>query len=168
MFVQLVQISRGLTTRESMKSHDHHSSGPTTAITSALAAGTTTLDSAQITEAGSGPDLPTEPVAKPKESSWQALKKLLGLDTFLATAMFGSRGDVVLASQRQNLFTRGVITNCSDFFLDPAPVFGSRENGEAMLGGQKVDYTRMWEVPSKTKRTAGEDMRYEALAVDSV
>ena len=44
-----------------------------------------------------------------------------------------------------------MLTNCRDFWCDPAPYFGKRETGAAMLGGEVVNYARMYEVPSRMK-----------------
>ena len=92
-------------------------------------------------------------------------KKLLGLDAFMATA-----GDGLKEAQgggrrrdRSNPFSRGIFQNCRDFWCDPAPVFGRRHTGEAMLGGQVVNYARMYDTPLRTRgATAG--MRYEGVA----
>lgn len=58
--------------------------------------------------------------------------------------------------------------NCKDFWCDPAPVFGKRENGAAMLGGRVVDYTAMYETPrvsmTATRRRGGEN--YQAVGDD--
>lgn len=126
-------------------------SGAGAVVTSALVAGTTSLEGAQLTSQGAGPEPPgSRPVHQHREGCFERWKKLLGVDTFIATAMYGSRAEEIQARHRSNIFTRGVITNCSDFFCDPAPVFGKRENGIAMLGGQKVDYTTMYQPPART------------------
>jgi len=158
LLTQLIQVARAQTTYENMKGHTHMS-GPGTVVTSALLAGTTSLEGAQLTNQGAGPDTPgTRPAHRHKEGCFERWKKLLGVDTFIATAMYGSRAEEVQARRRANVFTRGVVTNCSDFFCDPAPVFGRRENGVAMLGGQKVDYTTMYQPPARTRmRTTGDD-----------
>jgi hypothetical protein len=101
---------------------------------------------------------------------------MLGVDTFMATALFGSRAKEVRQQNKRNPFSRGILQNCRDFWLDPAPVFGRRTNGEGVLGGERVDYTRMYEVPAfnkavgtSTRRVRGEDggtARYAAVATD--
>ncbi|KAI4200887.1 MAG: hypothetical protein LQ348_001704 [Seirophora lacunosa] len=154
--VQAVQIARAMTTYESMGGHKHRGSPASQAITSAITAGTTSLSGASLTDAGMGPD----PVVAAgssdrahfrKEGFFAQWKKLLGLDTFIATAT-GRSG----RRKRGNPFSRGVITNCKDFWGDPAPYFGQRENGAAMLNGEVINYTRLYETPSKlTMRRTG-------------
>jgi palmitoyltransferase len=61
------------------------------------------------------------------------------------------------------------VGNCKDFWCDPAPVFGRRQNGAAMLKGQVVDYTSMYETPRMvmTRSRGGQDGgRYESIATD--
>lgn len=82
-----------------------------------------------------------------KEGFVAQWKKLLGLDAFLVTASDASSAG---NDRRRNPFSRGVITNCKDFWLDPAPYFGRRTVGEGMLGGKVVNYARMYEPPPRT------------------
>ncbi|KAL8782233.1 MAG: hypothetical protein Q9213_005563 [Squamulea squamosa] len=150
--VQSVQIARAMTTWESMRGHHlQHSSPASQAITSAITAGTTSLSGASLTDTGMGPDpaissAPEDPVHSHKEGCFAQWKKLLGLDTFIATAT-GNSG----RQKRGNPFSRGIITNCKDFWLDPAPYFGRRETGAAMLNGEVINYTRMYETPSRMR-----------------
>lgn len=175
--VQLVQISRGLTTYESMHRNSmHHSSRASQAITSALTSGTTTLAGAQLTGSGMGPD----PALAPdhghghghthREGWFAQWKKLLGLDTFLATAQGGLDASGSRSRRQQNPFSRGVVRNCKDFWLDPAPYFGARESGAAMLDGDVVNYTRMYEPPPRMKmrrpRQDAEGALYHSVAAD--
>lgn len=88
---------------------------------------------------------------------------MFGVDTFLATASTTGEGS---RRAKKNPFSRGWIQNFRDFFCDPVPVFGSRANGEALLGGYRVDYTSMYEVPTGaglSRRRAG-GMEYAAVA----
>lgn len=155
VIVQTVQIARGLTTFETMF-HGRHSTNPggrpAEAITSALTAGTTTLSGAELTASRMGPD-PALPRgghrhghANQKQGFFATWTKLLGLDTFLATAQGSAQ-----ARRKKNPFSRGVVRNCKDFWLDPAPYFRSRENGAAMLDGEVVNYARMYEPPPRMK-----------------
>lgn len=150
MTVQLIQIARAMTTYESMRGNIHHTSQVSEAVTSMMTSGTTSMNGAQLTNNGMGPD-PAVPGHRPrhrrKEGFFSQWKKLLGLDTFVATAQgsAGSRGN-------GNPFSRGIITNCRDFWCDPAPYFGRRETGAAMLGGEVVNYTRMYETSPRMKR----------------
>ncbi|KAH0566139.1 hypothetical protein GP486_000469 [Trichoglossum hirsutum] len=164
LLVQLVQISRAQTTYENMHSQRLHSRGH--------------LESAGPVSRGMGPD-----AAFPNrihgalghhghhhgEGWFSHWKKLLGLDTFVATAQDGlssrnrSRHD-------RNPFSRGVITNCKDFCCDPAPIFGKRDTGVAMLDGEVINYTRMYERPSRMKlRTRHGDQSdgtYQGVSTD--
>ncbi|KAL9603934.1 MAG: hypothetical protein Q9219_000872 [cf. Caloplaca sp. 3 TL-2023] len=151
LIVQSVQIARALTTYESMRSQSQRHLPATEAMASAITAGTTSMSGASLTNSGAGPDpaIPsgTSGDAPPrKEGCFAQWKRLLGLDTFIATAT-GKSG----RRKRGNPFSRGVITNCRDFWFDPAPYFGQRENGAAMLNGEVINYTRMYETPSRMK-----------------
>lgn len=88
---------------------------------------------------------------------------MFGVDTFLATASTTGEGR---RRARKNPFSRGWIQNFRDFFCDPVPVFGSRAHGEALLGGKRVYYTSMYEMPTNvglSRRRAG-GMEYAAVA----
>jgi palmitoyltransferase ZDHHC13/17 len=167
VMVQLVQIARGLTTYEAMTQHHKHPHGPADAFTSFVTSGTTSMDQAGLTPGQRGPDPAVQP-NRPhqKNGCLDQWKRMLGIDTFLATAMFGSNAATTQSNQRSNPFSRGLLQNCKDFWLDSAPVFGSRQNGEAMLGGLKVDYTNMYYVPARTTTRGGQDSggAYESLA----
>lgn len=151
--VQLTQIARAMTTYEAM--HGKHA-GP---VTTALATGSLSAEGAQINTSGAGPDPAIHKAHNHahKEGCWTQWKKLLGLDTFIATAMHGSRAGEVQARARENPFNQGVIRNCQDFWCDAGGargIFtGTREGNAGLLGGQDVDYGHLYTVP-----TAG--MRY--------
>lgn len=168
MFVQLVQISRAMTTWENMRGSNHsHGSKASAAITSALTTGTTTRTGAQIGDTGMGPDPALPPTHAPghhhhKEGCFKQWKKILGVDTFVETAL----GDKTKTRRNRNPFSNGCVGNCKDFWCDPAPVFGQRENGSAMLAGQVVDYTAMYETPRlMTMRSRG-GAAYESVGTD--
>jgi hypothetical protein len=162
--VQLVQISRNQTTYENMRGHSiNHAHPNSQAIASALAAGTTSLDAAGLTSAGQGPNPAVTQGPPPRRSQgcFEQWKKLIGLDTFFATAQGRS-------SRRKNPFSRGFVANCRDFWCDPAPIFGKREPGSAMLDGQTVNYYRMYETPltMHSGRRGGLGATYMSLAGD--
>lgn len=159
--VQLVQISRNQTTYENMRGHSiEHARPHSQAITSALPAGTTSLDAAGLTSAGHGPNPAATPAAHSRRSHgcFEQWKRLLGLDTFFATAQGRS-------SRQKNPFSRGIITNCRDFWCDPAPIFRKREPGSAMLDGEIVNYYRMYEPPLRM-HSSGNGTAYMSLAGD--
>ncbi|MCJ1395950.1 palmitoyltransferase akr1 [Xylographa bjoerkii] len=149
LFVQLVQISRATTTFENMRGHDRQGSRASEAITAALTSGSTSMSGAQLNPPNSDPHGHGHS-HHPKEGYFAQWKKLLGLDTFLATAQDGLEGSR-RSRRRQNPFSRGIITNCKDFWCDPAPIFGKRDTGTAMLDGQVVNYARMYETPARMK-----------------
>ncbi|KAI9893451.1 MAG: palmitoyltransferase akr1 [Vezdaea aestivalis] len=151
--VQLIQIARAQTTYENMQRHRHPSMATELTI-SAATAGTTTLDGAQLTGEGMGPDPAVGGDSHGHGhghshdggflTTW---KRLLGLDAFLATAQEGLDGKSLSKRRTRNPFSKGIVTNCKDFLCDSAPVFGKRESGNAMLSGEVVNYARMYERP---------------------
>ncbi|KAI4723800.1 Palmitoyltransferase akr1, ankyrin repeat-containing protein akr1 [Aureobasidium sp. EXF-10728] len=142
LFVQLTQIARAMTTWEAMR-NSH--AGP---LVTALATGSTS----QQGVAGGGPTMGSSRPSAAKESCFGQWKRLLGVDTFVATALHGSRAQEVLAQRRENPFTKGVMRNCADFWCDGeasgvGSVFGGKEMGMGVLGGVKVDYRRLFDLP---------------------
>ncbi|BAE65354.1 ankyrin repeat protein [Aspergillus flavus] len=162
--VQMIQISRNQTTYENMRGHSVDRSYPSSrAFASAVAAGTTSLNAAGLTSSGQGPN-PALAQGAPrhrKHGCLQQWSSLLGIDTFFATARDGLR-DGPRAVRPKNPFSRGVVTNCRDFWCDPAPYFGKREPGAAMLGGEVINYNRMYETPSRMHSGGG----YQSLSVE--
>ena len=154
MFVQLVQIARAQTTFENMRGNIHHTPhGIPEALTAAVTAGTTSLEGAQLTTGGLGPDpalpdssAPHDPRSQGFLSQW---KRLLGIDTFFATAQAGLSGSP--ARRQRNPFSMGLITNCNDFWCDGAPIFGTRTTGAATIGRMAVDYTKLYELPPRRR-----------------
>ena len=172
LLVQSLQIARAQTTYESMRGNVHHGSQASEAITSALTAGTTSMEGAQLAGPGMGPN-PAAPAGQRqhnhKEGFFATWKKLLGLDTFVATATGGLEGSD-RSRRRRNPFSRGIVMNCKDFWCDPAPIFGKRENGAGMLGGDVVDYTRMYETPRRMRNPQrdGDGGMYHSVGSDDV
>lgn len=152
LFVQLVQIARALTTYENMRgSHHGHGGRAATALTAALAAGTTSMAGAQLNADGRGPDPAVHGHGhghRHKEGCLSTWKKILGVDTFVETAM-GGLDSKKKKKKAANPFSRGCYRNCKDFWCDPAPYFGNRENGTAMLDGEIINYTSMYVAPSR-------------------
>jgi hypothetical protein len=165
--VQMVQISRNQTTYENMRGHLDHATTGSQEITAALAAGTTSLDSTGLSAPGRGPNSTLASTNGPRQKhGWfDQWKRLLGLDTFFATAQAGF-GDRRHPSRQKNLFSRGIIANCRDFWGDPAPIFGKRDPGSAMLGGEIVNYYRMYETPLRMHGSSrgGSGAVYRSLA----
>lgn len=164
--VQLVQISRNQTTSENMRSRHIDQSNPSSqAFASAMTAGTTSMETAGFSAAGQGPNpaLGGPPAPRRKQGCIAQWSSLLGVDIFLSTAKDGLR-DGPRAARPRNPFSRGVVTNCRDFWCDPAPLFGKRESGAAMLGGEVVNYHRMYEPPMRMHNGRSEGSGYRSVA----
>jgi palmitoyltransferase len=165
--VQLVQISRNQTTYENMRGSFSTASGASQAITSALVAGTPNPAAAGLTSAGHGPTPGAPPAGGHghghghnhgrKGGFFGQWKALLGLDTFFATAKGRS-------TRQKNPFSRGLVTNCGDFWFDSAPVFRTRKPGSGMIDGQVVDYYNMYEPPLRMSH--GGSGNYVSVAGD--
>lgn len=169
--VQLLQVARNLTTYESMRGHLHNQT-PADALNTFVTTGDTSQDvapggSGSTNGFGSGQDIGDAPRRRePKASIWDQWKRLLGLDTFVATALQGSGQPQ--NQRRGNPYSRGIVTNCKDFFCDGSPVFGKKEGGYARLGGERVDYTRLYDVPKMRYQRGGggNGGRYESVAAE--
>jgi hypothetical protein len=172
--VQMLQIARNLTTYESMRGHLHNHTAAD-ALNSFVTTGATSQDvaggagSAPTNGFGSGQDIgDAARPRQPKQSLWSQWKRLLGLDTFAAIALRGSAAGQprARAARRENPFSRGVVSNCKDFFCDGSAVFGKKEGGYARLGGERVDYTRLYEVPKMRYQRERAGERYERVAAE--
>ncbi|CAD6500730.1 BgTH12-06437 [Blumeria graminis f. sp. triticale] len=156
MFVQLVQISRALTTWENMRSsHRLHSGKASEAIKSVLSGNSTIDTEARHMRKGNH--------HTHKKGCFSAWKRMLGVDNFMETAL-GKKE----SQQNRNPFSAGCLTNCRDFWCDSAPILGERENGSALLQGHHVDYTNIYEAPHvmNLRGHHGETIAYESLALD--
>lgn len=151
LFVQLTQIARAMTTWEAMRNNH---AGP---LVTALTTGSTSQEGGSIGASGSGPTTGTpRNNTAGQESCFAQWKRLLGVDTFVATALHGSRAQEVLAQRRENPFTKGVMRNCADFWCDGEgggveSMFGGKELGMGLLGGVKVDYRKLFDLPRRAE-----------------
>lgn len=141
---QLIQVSRAMTTYENMMGINSPSTSPM-----AFSSTGTPLDPNHAT-------VSTTPAAgaAAKQAKGGMLKqwsRLLGVDPFIETIAGRGAATGKHRRKKQNPYSRGCILNCKDFWFDPAPVFGERENGTALLGGGKVDYTAMYESPTMAR-----------------
>lgn len=177
LLVQLVQIARAQTTWEFMTSgrrHHGHDNKITSAVTSAIATGATTMEGAQLLSTPRGPDPAAEtsgghhhPSHRHRrggnDTCFSRMKKLLGVDVLVHTAQ-DARNPA--RRRRGNPFSRGILTNCNDFWCDPAPVFKENviNDGEALLGGARVDYYRMYEAPPRMHAGRSDTTRYQRIA----
>lgn len=157
-----------MTTYENMRgTHHSHGSRASEAITSALAA-----RPVNRTQLSRDPDPALAEIHTDHHSKtgcFAQWKKILGVDTFVETAFHGYEGNAARRRNR-NPFSRGCLQNCKDFWCDPAPIFGSRENGAAMLNGEIVNYTNIYEAPlrmgMRTRRARDQAGSYEFVATD--
>jgi palmitoyltransferase ZDHHC13/17 len=187
LFVQFVQVSRAMTTYENMFGVDRHGAG--SLASSFTSTGVALGDAAMHPPSGSAaqPDAGVDPHAGHahgpgghKHGSGGFLKtwsRLLGVDAFVETAMGrgAAVGNTNKKRRRRNPYSHGLVANCKDFWCDPAPVFGRRENGAAALDGAVVNYTEMYETPTgmdaMRPRSGGGARRgggYEAVAAEEV
>ncbi|KAK3358042.1 hypothetical protein B0T25DRAFT_540826 [Lasiosphaeria hispida] len=175
LFVQFVQVSRAMTTYENMFGVDHHSAA---ALTSTFTSTGAPLDPSQLPPSGAAATPQSGHGGHNHKHGQGFLKqwgKLLGVDAFIETAT--GRGAATSKGGkrrgRRNPYSRGCVTNCKDFWCDPAPLFGRREMGAAVLGGNTVNYTDMYESPrmmeaSRGRARTGRASGYEAVAGDEV
>ena len=171
LFVQFVQVTRAMTTYENMFGVDHHLSA---SLNSAFTSTGAPLDPSRMPPSGaSAPSQSGHGHHGHKHGGFlKQWGKLLGVDAFIETAT--GRGAATSQGGRRrnkgaNPYSRGCVTNCKDFWCDPAPVFGKRETGMAVLDGRVVNYTDMYEKPTgmevpRGRRTGG----YEEVAAEEV
>ncbi|KAK4210704.1 putative palmitoyltransferase [Rhypophila decipiens] len=157
LFVQFLQVSRAMTTYENMFGIDSHHSAAS--LTSAFTSTGAPLDPSQLPPSGSAarPDGGHGHGHKHGHGHGGWLKqwgRLLGVDAFIATATDKNKGGKK-KGPKKNPYSKGCLTNCKDFWCDPAPMFGKRENGTAVLGGVPVNYSDMYESPSLMEVTRG-------------
>lgn len=82
------------------------------------------------------------------KSFLQQWGRLLGVDTFIETATGRGAATGTKLRKKRNPYNKGLVQNCRDFWCDPAPMFGRRETGDAVLDGQKINYTEIYESPA--------------------
>lgn len=180
LFVQFLQVSRAMTTYENMYGVNTR---PAASLASAFTSTGAPLDPSTAPPAGSevGPHAP--PHGHDHRHRHGGIIKhwgrLLGVDTFIETARgrgaaAGTTGKRGGRGSQRNPFSKGCLANCKDFWCDPAPVFGRRETGAAVLGGQPVNYTELYEtaaVMEVLRGNGGGGRRhggYEAVAGEEV
>ncbi|ERS98670.1 palmitoyltransferase AKR1 [Sporothrix schenckii 1099-18] len=184
LFVQFIQVSRAMTTYENMYgvSAHGHGHGGVSALQSAFTSTGAPLDPGHAAAAGDdghghGPGGHGHGHGGHGHSHGGFLKqwsKILGVDTFIetATGRGAASGGPGTKRRNKNPYSRGCLTNCKDFWCDPAPLFGQRETGSALLGGVAVNYTEMYESPrlmEATRRKRNNNgAAYEAVAGDEV
>lgn len=153
--VQLVQIARNQTTYEQMRGHSIERPYPTAqAFAAALAAGASNLDAAGLSAPAPAISKAQNAHRHRKRGLLAQCKTLLGIDAFFATARDGLR-DSPSSRNARNPFSHGIGTNCRDFWCEPGPLCGRKEPGSGMLGGQTVNYYRLYETPLRIHRGGG-------------
>ena len=175
LFVQFIQVARAMTTYENMYGIQD---GSASSIVSAFTSTGAPLDPSHP-DAATPPSAADDPLgargggahAHGHRGFLRQWARLLGVDTFIETAT--GRGAATAGGSRHarrkrgNPYSRGYLQNCRDFWCDPAPVFGRRETGDAMLDGQKINYTDIYESPAAMDITLGPGGRrrggYEAV-----
>ncbi|KAL2123459.1 hypothetical protein VTJ04DRAFT_3914 [Mycothermus thermophilus] len=177
LFVQFIQVARAMTTYENMHGVNHRTTAAT--LSSAFTSTGTPLDPA-VAAAASGESNAGGHGHHHRHRHGGMLghwARLLGVDIFFKTARgrtAATAGGVTTIGKRRkdgNPYSNGCWSNCKDFWCDPAPVFGRRETGTAVLAGQPVNYTEMYESPvvSEILRTGGRRRGgYEAVAGEEV
>ena len=162
LFVQFVQVSRAMTTYENMFGIQD------SALTSAFTSTGAPLDP-------NHPSLAAPPSAgghghgghgHKHRGRMQTWARLLGVDPFLETIK-GKGAANSKARRKRNPYSHGLLANCRDFWCDPQPFFGKRENGASVLGGDAVNYTNLYENPAWMDVARGRSTRrggYEAVA----
>ncbi|KAI1086213.1 ankyrin [Rostrohypoxylon terebratum] len=177
IFVQFVQVARAMTTYENMYGIQD---GSASSLGSAFTSTGAPLD-------------PNHPDATPPSAAADPLGtgrgghnhkhksflsqwgRILGVDTFIETATGRGAATGKNKRKKQNPYSKGVVQNCRDFWCDPAPVFGRRETGDAVLGGERINYTEVYESPAAmglglSGASSGGRRRggYESVAGDEV
>jgi palmitoyltransferase ZDHHC13/17 len=154
LFVQFVQVSRAMTTYENMFGIQD------AALTSAFTSTGTPLDpqhpSLAPQEPAGGQDGHGHAHGHKHKGGWvKQWARLLGVDPFIETVR--GRGAATGNKKRRkgNPYSRGCVTNCRDFWCDPQPIFGQRETGAAVLGGDAVNYSEMYESPRQMELGGG-------------
>ena len=168
LFVQYVQIAKARTTYESVRGYSGRISRTQENVATAVFAGTTSMDSAQLTAhslVSNTTMLRRRHAYSRHDSCFTQWKQLLGLGSFVAAAQEGLNHHDRF-SLEPNPFSRGLVTNCKDFWCDSEPYFGRRKPGTAMLDGKVIDYTTMYDIPPRTRQRPMRTVttsHYEAL-----
>ncbi|SPO04559.1 probable Palmitoyltransferase AKR1 [Cephalotrichum gorgonifer] len=175
LFVQFIQVSRAMTTYENM--YGIHDSNATPAFTST---GTPLDPNHPAHSAAGGPAGGARHGAHGhRHGGWlKQWARVLGVDPFIETirgrgavAADGAAGPGGARSSRKkkNPYSAGCVANCKDFWCDPAPIFGARRTGEAVIGGRPVNYAEMYESPRMMEVVAGRRRGgYESVAGEEV
>ncbi|KAL1887652.1 palmitoyltransferase akr1 [Ceratocystis pirilliformis] len=170
--VQFIQVARAMTTYENMFGIRDAS------VTSAFTSTGLPLDPNHPSFMSGSSGDPNDPHAGhnhgrggKKGGCLSQIAVLLGVTPFIETVSGRTVGSSIAAAKKKkkNPYSHGCIANCSDFWCDPAPVFGRRETGMAVVKGEKVSYTDMYEAPTLIEMTRGRRRGgYEAVTSEEV
>ncbi|KAI0846018.1 ankyrin [Daldinia vernicosa] len=178
IFVHFVQVARAMTTYENMYGIQD---GSASSLVSAFTSTGAPLDP-NHPDAAAPPSAADDPLGTGKGAHAHKHKgflkqwgRLLGVDTFIETATGRGAATGKTMRKKRNPYNKGLVQNCRDFWCDPAPIFGRRETGDAMLNGERINYTEIYESPaamslglggavSSGRRRGG----YESVAGDEV
>ncbi|KAI1781318.1 ankyrin [Hypoxylon cercidicola] len=176
IFVQFIQVARAMTTYENLYGIQD---GSVSSITSAFTSTGAPLDPSHA-DVAAPPSAAADPLGVGRGAHAHAHKKgflkqwgrLLGVDTFIETATGRGAATGNKTQKKRNPYNKGLVQNCRDFWCDPAPIFGRRETGDAVLNGEKINYTEIYESPTAMNLglTAGRSRRggYESVAGEEV
>lgn len=174
IFVQFVQVARAMTTYENMYGiQDGSASSLGSAFTSTGAPLDPNHPDAAPASAAADPLGTRKGGHQHKKGFLKQWGQLLGVDTFIETATGRSAATGKKTQKKRNPYNKGLVQNCRDFWCDPAPIFGRRETGDAILGGEKINYTDIYESPAAMSfgLSGGSGRRrggYESVAVEEV
>ncbi|CAJ2505928.1 Uu.00g000580.m01.CDS01 [Anthostomella pinea] len=173
IFVQFVQVARAMTTYENMYGIQD---GSATSLGSTFTSTGAPLDPSHP-DAGTPTSAADDPLgtgrgahAHKHRSFLQQWSRLLGVDTFLEIATGRGAAAGKKMRKKKNPYSQGYFQNCKDFWCDPAPIFGRRETGDAMIGGARINYTEIYESPSALNMGLNGRRRggYETVAGEEV
>lgn len=169
LFVQFIQVARAMTTYENMYGIQD---GSATHVTSGFTSTGAPLNPSLGGNGNAPESAADDPLgaAHRHRGFWKQWGRLLGVDTFIETASGRGAATAKKMRKKRNPYSRGYMQNCRDFWCDPAPVFGRRDTGDAVLGGGKINYTEVYESPASMQLGQGGRRRggYEAVAGNEV
>ncbi|KAH8673793.1 hypothetical protein BX600DRAFT_509023 [Xylariales sp. PMI_506] len=173
LFVQFVQVARAMTTYENMYGiHDGAAANLTQGFTSTGIPLDPNHPNATPAPSGSGDNSTSSSSHaghRHNRGFLQQWGRILGVDTFIETATGRGAATGKKMRKKKNPYSRGYVQNCKDFWCDPAPMFGRRDNGDSVLGGARINWTDTYESPAAMdiglgRRRGG----YESVAREEV
>ncbi|KAF1813484.1 hypothetical protein P152DRAFT_394880 [Eremomyces bilateralis CBS 781.70] len=139
LIVQLLQVARAMTTYESMRGFEHDRSVGDT-LTTFMTTGATSAGQAAVSATGPGSGSSTDGHHHHHHKNhgfFSQWKKLFGLDAFMATAVNSNPAEIE-AKQEGNPYTRGIVTNCKDFWCTPTAPYGPIEEYDERVASGRL------------------------------